>query len=56
MDRGNEQEPTRAHGEYEAATGHFVTQVGFIRHRDLAGGLLAGWIESTMTAGPKSRA
>lgn len=34
MDRGHEQEPF-ARDEYEAATGDFVTQVGFIRHPDM---------------------
>jgi hypothetical protein len=34
MDRGHEQEPI-ARDEYEAATGDFVTQVGFIRHPDM---------------------
>lgn len=34
MDRGQEQEP-RAREEYEAQTGEFVEQVGFIRHESL---------------------
>jgi hypothetical protein len=34
MDRGTEQEPA-ARSEYEAQTGEFVEQVGFIRHPDM---------------------